>query len=192
MNQHRCKLLFVIGILFSLNAPIVFAQSSQISLTVDATLASEKIVHTRESIPVKPGPFTLYYPKWIPGEHGPTGPLVNLVGLQIQGGGKPITWKRDNVNLYAFQVEVPAGVATLEVTFDYIAPPESAGFTSGASTTSELAVLNWNQLLLYPKGADADSIQLQASLKVPANWRYGTALPIHSESSSEIHFQPLR
>ena len=163
---------------------------SPLHLQVDASNAPRRLLHVQMSLPAKPGPMTLLYPQWIPGEHGPTGPLVNLVGLQIQGGGKPITWKRDNVNLYAFQLEVPAGVATLEVTFDYIAPPESAGFTSGASTTSELAVLNWNQLLLYPKGADADSIQLQASLKVPANWRYGTALPIRSESGSEIQFQP--
>jgi len=141
-------------------------------------------------LPVKPGPLTLLYPQWIPGEHGPTGPVVNLVGLNISAANAAISWKRDSVNLYAFQIQVPAGVTAIDVNFDYIAPPEADGFTSGASTTSELAVLNWNQLLLYPKGADADSMQLQASLRVPTNWRYGTALPIQSESGSEIQFQP--
>jgi len=134
--------------------------------------------------------MTLLYPQWIPGEHGPTGPVVNLVGLKILGGGKTIAWKRDSVNLYAFAFEVPAGVSSLDIAFDYLAPPESEGFTSGASTTSELAVLNWNQVLLYPKGADADSMQLQASLKVPSGWRYGTALPIQRETGNDVEFKP--
>jgi predicted metalloprotease with PDZ domain len=161
-----------------------------IRLQVDATDAPRRLFHVRMTIPAKPGPMTLLYPQWIPGEHGPTGPVVNLVGLKIQGGGATITWKRDSVNLYAFAFEVPAGVSSVDVAFDYIAPPEAAGFSSGASTTSELAVLNWNQLLLYPKGADADSIQLQASLKVPAKWRYGTALPVQSETGNEVEFKP--
>ncbi len=161
-----------------------------IRLQVDATDAPRRLFHVRMTIPAKPGPMTLLYPQWIPGEHGPTGPVVNLVGLKIQGGGNTIAWKRDSVNLYAFAFEVPAGVSSLDVAFDYIAPPEAAGFSSGASTTSELAVLNWNQLLLYPKGADADSIQLQASLKVPANWRYGTALPVQSETGNDVEFKP--
>ena len=111
--------------------------------------------------------MTLLYPEWIPGEHGPTGPIVNLVGLKIQGGGQTIAWKRDSVNMYAFHLNVPAGVSSLDVAFDFISPPESAGFSSGSSATSELAVLNWNQLLLYPQGTQADDLQYQATLKVP-------------------------
>jgi predicted metalloprotease with PDZ domain len=161
-----------------------------IRLQVDATDAPRRLFHVRMTIPAKPGPMTLLYPEWIPGEHGPTGPVANLVGLKIQGGGRTIAWKRDSVNLYAFAFEVPAGVASLDVAFDYIAPPESGGFSSGSSTTSELAVLNWNQLLLYPQGADADRLQLQASLKVPSNWRYGTALPVQSETGNDVAFKP--
>jgi predicted metalloprotease with PDZ domain len=134
--------------------------------------------------------MTLMYPEWIPGEHGPTGPIVNLVGLKIQGGGKTIPWKRDRVNMYAFHVETPADVSSLDVTFDFISPPESGGFTSGSSTTSELAVMSWNQLLLYPAGVSSDDLQIQASLRVPRGWRYGTALPIQKESGDEIEFQP--
>jgi predicted metalloprotease with PDZ domain len=134
--------------------------------------------------------MTLMYPEWIPGEHGPTGPIANLVSLRVQGGGKTIAWKRDSVNMYAFHLDVPAGVQTLEVGFDFIAPPDAEGFSSGASTTSELAVINWNQVLLYPEGATADDYQLQATLKVPSGWRYGTALPIQRESGNEIEFKP--
>ncbi len=161
---------------------------TQILLQVDSSDAPRRLFHVHMNLPVKPGPMTLLYPQWIPGEHGPTGPVVNLVGLKIQGGAIP--WKRDDVNLYAFHFDVPTGTTTVDVTFDYIAPPETEGFTSGGSTTSELAVLNWNQLLLYPQGSDPDSLQLQASLKVPPGWRYGTALPIQTESGNDIQFQP--
>jgi predicted metalloprotease with PDZ domain len=160
-----------------------------VGLRVDATDAPRRLFHVQMTMPVKPGPLTLLYPEWIPGEHGPTGPIINLVGLKVQGGGKPIAWKRDSVNMYAFHLEVPAGVPALEIAFDFISPPEAGGFTSGASATSELAVLNWNQLLLYPQGTQADDLQYQATLRLPSSWRYGTALAIAHETGSVIEFQ---
>src|ERR1017187_10176906 len=102
-----------------------------VKLRVDATDAPSRLFHVRMTMAVKAGPMTLLYPEWIPGEHGPTGPIVNLVGLKIEGGGKPIAWKRDSVNMYAFHLDVPAGVTSLEVAFDFISPPESEGFSSG-------------------------------------------------------------
>jgi predicted metalloprotease with PDZ domain len=113
-----------------------------------------------------------------------------MVGLTVQGAGKSIPWKRDSVNMFAFHIDVPAGVPSLDIAFDFISPPESSGFSSGSSATSELAVLSWNQVLLYPQGTQPDDLQYQASLKVPANWRYGTALPIAKETGNEIEFQP--
>jgi predicted metalloprotease with PDZ domain len=161
-----------------------------VRLRVDATDAPRRLFHVQMTMPAKTGPMTLLYPEWIPGEHGPTGPIINLVGLQVRGAGKTIAWKRDSVNMYAFHIDVPAGVSSLDVAFDFISPPESGGFSSGSSATSELAVLNWNQVLLYPQGTQADDLQYQANLKVPASWRYGTALPIARESGNEIEFQP--
>ncbi len=161
-----------------------------VSLRVDATDVARRVIHVNMVLPAKPGPMTLLYPEWIPGEHGPTGPVVNLVGLKIAAGGTVIPWRRDSVNMYAFHVDVPAGASSLDVAFDFLPSPEAGGFSSGASTTSQLAVLSWNQLLLYPQGADADSMAYQATLKVPASWRYGTALPIRRESGNEVEFQP--
>jgi predicted metalloprotease with PDZ domain len=172
----------------ALLAPL-YAQNA-VKLRVDATDAPRRLFHVQISMPARPGAMTLLYPEWIPGEHGPTGPISNLVSLRVQGGGKTIAWKRDSVNMYAFHVDVPAGVSSLDVGFDFIAPPDAEGFSSGASTTSELAVINWNQLLLYPQGVSADDWQLQATLKVPNGWRYGTALPIQRESGNEIEFKP--
>ena len=161
-----------------------------VKLKVDASDAARRLFHVQISMPAKPGPMTLMYPEWIPGEHGPTGPIANLVGLKIEAGGKTVPWRRDSDNMYAFHLQVPAGAATLDVAFDFISPPESGGFTSGASTTSELAVLNWNQVLLYPQGSQPDAYQYQATLTVPTSWRYGTALPIQRESGNQIEFQP--
>jgi predicted metalloprotease with PDZ domain len=169
-------------------APL-YAQNP-VRLRVDATDAPRRVFHVQMTMPAKPGPLTLLYPEWIPGEHGPTGPIANLVGLQIKSGGQTIPWRRDSVNLYAFHIEVPAGAASLDVAFDFIAPPDATGFSSSGSTTSELAVLSWNQLILYPQGAAADSVQYQANLRVPPSWRYGTALPIERESGNEIEFKP--
>jgi predicted metalloprotease with PDZ domain len=160
-------------------------------LEVDATGAARRLFHAHLTLPVKPGPLTLLYPQWIPGEHMPSGPISNLVGLKIQGGGQTLAWRRDDVNMFAFHIEVPAGVPSLDIHFDFISPPEASGFTDGASATTELAVLNWNQFLLYPQGADPDTLQYQASLRVPAGWKYGTALPIRRESGDEIEFQPV-
>jgi predicted metalloprotease with PDZ domain len=175
----------------ALLAPVgAFPQDSIIRLRVDATDAPRRLFHVRMSMPVNAGPMTLLYPEWIPGEHGPTGPIADLVGLKLEANGQAIPWKRDSVNMYAFHITVPPGVTTLDLAFDFISAPETGGYTAGGSTTTELAVLNWNQLLLYPEGVSADRLQYQANLKVPANWRYGTALPIAKESGNEIEFQP--
>lgn len=166
------------------------AQDSTVRVSVDATDAPRRLFHIRIEVPAKGGPMTLLYPEWIPGEHGPTGPIANLVGLKIHAGELAIPWKRDSVNMYAFHVDVPTGVAALDVDFDFISPPETSGFSSGSSATTQLAVLNWNQFLLYPQGATPDKLQFQATLRVPNSWRYGTALRIKRESGNQIEFEP--
>jgi excinuclease ABC subunit B len=84
--------------------------------------------------------MTLLYPQWIPGEHGPTGPITDVVALKFRAGGQTLSWKRDPVNMCAFHITVPAGATTIEATFDFVSPPEAGGFSSGSSVTSELAV----------------------------------------------------
>ena len=166
------------------------AQDDRIQLHVDATDAPRRLYHVHMTVPAKAGPMTLVYPKWIPGEHMPSGPIADLVGLKIQAGGQSIPWRRDSVNMYAFHVDVPAGASSLDVVFDFITPPETGGFSSGSSTTTQLAVLNWNQLILYPEGVSPDQFKAQATLRVPDAWRYGTALPIAHESGNEVEFKP--
>jgi predicted metalloprotease with PDZ domain len=177
------------SILAILTGLAAFAQGP-VRLRVDASDAPRRLFHVQMTMPVKAGPMTLLYPEWIPGEHAPTGPIVNFVGLKIQGAGKIVQWRRDDVNMFAFHIDVPAGVNSIDIAFDFISPPEAGGFTSAASATSELAVLNWNQVLLYPQGSQPDDLQYQASLRVPNGWKYGTALPMAHESGRDIEFQP--
>ena len=165
-------------------------QDGTIRLRVDATDAPHRLFHVHMTIPAKPGPMTLLYPKWIPGEHAPSGPVDDLVGFRIIANGRTVPWRRDSANMFAFHVTVPEASTSLEADFDFISPPDTSGFSSGASATSELAVLNWNQLVLYPEGVPADQLTYHANLRVPNSWRYGTALPIARESGNEIEFQP--
>src|ERR1700723_936263 len=145
------RFALAVMIFVALPAPTLLAQSSQvISLTVDATQAPIKLVHSHIVMPVKPGPLTLYYPKWIPGEHGPNGPIASLSGLKFSASGKAIPWQRDLLDLFTFHVDVPGGADHLVIDFDYIEPTASGAYTAGASATAKLDVIGWNQNVLYP------------------------------------------
>jgi predicted metalloprotease with PDZ domain len=161
-----------------------------LALSVDATEAQRKIFHSHITLPVTPGPLTLYYPRWVPGEHSPSGPIVDIAGLVFSAQGKTIPWKRNPIDLYAYHLEIPSGVNTLEIAMDYLSPVEStsATFSEGTSATEQLAIVNWNQLVLYPKGISVDQLQVRAVLKLPDGWSFGTALPGASRSGSTVQF----
>ena len=167
------------------------AADSSVKLEVDATEAPRKILHARLNFPVSPGKLTLLYPKWLPGEHGPNGPITDLVGLRVTAAGESAPWNREAEDMFAFDVEVPKGADRIEVSFDFLLPPSSGEFSSGASATSQLLDLSWNEVLLYPKGAKASEITYTASLRLPAGWKFGTALPIARESGGEVQFEPV-
>ena len=120
-----------------------------VTIALDATEAPRKILHAKLTIPAKAGPLTLYYPKWIPGEHEPSSPIANLTGLHFQANGQEITWRRDLLDAWTFHVDVPAGATSVDVALDYLYPAVlEAGFSSGSSATEKMAVISWNQVLL--------------------------------------------
>jgi predicted metalloprotease with PDZ domain len=169
------------------------ATAPQVSLSVDATEAPRKIFHARLTIPAKPGTLTLYYPKWIPGEHGPTGPIQDLAGLKFSANGKTLTWRRDLLDGWTFHVEVPAGVSSVEASLDFISPAGSAEgiYTGGATATDKMAVINWNAMLLYPEGWGSDDLTYTASLRLPPDWKFGTSLAVATQAGGEIKFAPV-
>ena len=159
-----------------------------IRLAVDATQAPQKILHAHLLIPVQPGPLTLFYPEWIPGEHMPDGPIINVAGMKFTGGNQTIPWRRDLVEMFSIHLDVPAGVNSLEADLDFLLSAPAGGFSAGASATASLDVLSWNQVLLYPQGSPAKDIPFVASLKLPAGWKFGTALPIAKQDGDTIEF----
>ncbi len=170
-------------------APRSFA-ADPIRLRVDLTDAPRRIIHARLQIPVHPGDVTLFYPKWIPGEHGPTGPVQDVAGLTVSAGGRELPWKRDTVEMYAIHVTAPPGARNLDVSLDFLLSGSVEGYTFGASSTDNLDVLNWNQVLFYPTGVPLEELTYQAAMKLPSGWGYGTALPVARESGSWIEFRP--
>ncbi len=135
--------------------------------------------------------LTLVYPKWLPGEHGPTGPITDLVGLEFSAGGARLPWSRDAVDMYAFHLDVPAGAESVDVALDFLSATAATGFTSGASATPHLFLLAWNQMLLYPAGPKSDDLTFRASLDLPAGWKYGTSLSGSPGAAGGIDFAPV-
>ena len=155
---------------------IAGAQTAPITLSVDLTDAPRKILHATEVMPVSAGPMTVVYPKWIPGEHGPTGPIENMAGFFITANGQPIKWERDKVDMFAYHITVPQGVTQLEMKIDFLASSALSGFSAGGSTSENLALLSWNTLLVYPADTDASQVMFTPSVKLPNGWNLGTAL----------------
>ena len=153
-----------------------------ITLRVDARDVPQMMLHAKVTLPVRPGALTLVYPKWIPGTHGPTGIVADISGLRISAGGKPLAWKRDAEETSEFSVTVPAGSRSVEVELDVVVATRWAA-------TADLSDVNWNRVLLYPKGARAHDLQIDASLQIPAGWHYATALQPSSESGGAIAFK---
>jgi predicted metalloprotease with PDZ domain len=144
-----------------------FAQKTPIQITADLSDAPRKIYHAEIDIPVKPGPVSLTTPKWIPGNHRPTGPVDEITGVVFTANGKTLTWRRDDQDLYQYHVTVPAGVTTLHAHLDCIVI---------ARVSQKLAVLEWEKLMLYPASTPVKDIAIQPSVTVPKGWGIGTAL----------------
>ena len=163
----------------------------KLGLAVDMRDAPRKIFAVRETIPVSAGRLTLRYPKWIPGEHAPSGTLTGVTAMQIKADGKPLAWRRQLVDMFAIDVEVPSGVKELTVDFDFLSPAGGGDFGQSASTTPHLAELEWNQVLFYPAGYNVRGIPVQASIRVPQGWQFGTALEHESDSAAGTLFKTV-
>ncbi|HTV59633.1 MAG TPA: M61 family peptidase [Verrucomicrobiae bacterium] len=193
-NQRWAVIVIVaMGLILALGsaASAEEAPPGPIHLSVDASSAPQKILHIHEEIPVRPGPLSLYYPEWIPGEHMPDGPIIQLAGLKFTGNGARIAWRRDLVEMFTFHLDVPEGVTTLDADFDFLLSAPASGFSAGSSATASLDLLSWNQVLLYPKGWPARELTFVPSLKIPEGWQYGTALPGAKQEGNELTFAPV-
>ncbi|HET9030931.1 MAG TPA: hypothetical protein VFN49_12230 [Candidatus Aquilonibacter sp.] len=170
--------------------PSLATASRPMTIVLDERPAARGLAYSHMTIPVKPGPFTIVYPEWIPGEHGPTGPLHDISELVVKANGAAIPWHRDQVDMYAFHVDVPPGVQTLDVDFTVLVNTNN-NFVDGQLSTRNMMVGNWNRYLFYQRNIDNTKYFVQASLILPSGWDYASALPVASRRGQRIDFRTV-
>ncbi len=159
------------------------------TLNVDATDTARRIVRVKQTIPVQSGALTLLYPEWLPGNHAPRGPIDKLAGLVITGNGQKLTWTRDPLNVYAFHVDVPAGVQSINAEYQYLTPTDSA--QGRVVMTPNMLNLQWNAVVLYPAGHHASRIDVAPSVKYPSGWQAATALDTAGKDGDTVRYQTV-
>ncbi|MGJ7904137.1 M61 family metallopeptidase [Lysobacter sp. 1R34A] len=160
-----------------------------VQLEVDATDLARRVMHVRQRLPVQAGALTLLFPQWIQGNHSPTGPIDKLAGLRIRGNGQAIAWQRDPLDVYAFKLVVPEGVAELELSFDMLTP--TGGTPGRVVMTADMLNVQWNQVALYPAGYYARGIQIAPTLKLPSGWQAGTALELEAREGDRLRYRAV-
>ena len=169
------------------NAQSYATQANPETLVLDARDVGRGLMTATMQIPVKPGAFTFVYPKWVPGEHGPTGPLDNISEIKVSAGGQTLDWSRDLVDMYAFHVDVPRGVHTLDVQFTVL-----VNAANDRMSTANLAIVNWNRVLFYQADTDSHKVYFKPSIILPDGWSYGTALPGPQQSGQRVDFAAVQ
>src|SRR5512143_530344 len=138
----------------------------------------------------QPGPTALVVAQWMPGELSPSGPLDLMIGLEIRANGQRLAWTRDPLDMNALRVEVPAGADHVEVSMDSALQTET-GFSEGASSTEQLAVIMWNERMLFPKGIDGETYTVVASMRIPAGWGYASGAESTVLPDGTVQFEEL-
>jgi predicted metalloprotease with PDZ domain len=184
------RLILSVAVLLSAAAPAQAAPLPSVSalVDVDAREAPRGIQSVHLRLPVKPGKLTLLYPKWLPGEHSPDGPVAGLSGLKFSVKGQAVPWQRDAVNMFAFHLTIPAGATSVDAEFEIDSVPGASNNNALRISTESLALILWNRLVLYPAGVQSDDLLYTARLRLPADFSFGTALPVVSTSGDTTQF----
>jgi predicted metalloprotease with PDZ domain len=174
-----------------ITAPVDTPYPGVIKLHVDASDTDRRIFRVHETIPVAgPGPMVLLYPKWLPGNHSPSGPIDKLAGLIIHANGARLEWRRDPVEVYGFHIDVPAGVTALDLDFEFLSPTDTS--QGRVVETPNLLNLQWNTVALYPAGYFSRDIQVEPTVVLPQGWGYGAALePAGPAADGATTFKPV-
>ncbi|VTT96753.1 peptidase m61 : Glycyl aminopeptidase. Metallo peptidase. MEROPS family M61 OS=Solibacter usitatus (strain Ellin6076) GN=Acid_3443 PE=4 SV=1: Peptidase_M61 [Gemmataceae bacterium] len=177
------RALLVLALTFTLPAA---APAAPVLLDVDASEVGRRVIHVRELVPADPGRLTLHYPKWIPGRHRPVGQIANVSSLKITVKGEAIAWHRDDADPFTVHSTVPEGAKAVEVRFDLLLAAGSEGGAQFMTVASpKVLTMNWNDVLLYPKCAKPLELPFVARVKLPTNWKFGTALPVARASDKD-------
>jgi predicted metalloprotease with PDZ domain len=145
-------------------------------LDIDATDITRGAYRVTQTIPVAPNirKLTLLLPQWLPGNHGPRGPMAELVDLHFYAGDQKLSWKRDPVEVFAFHVDVPTGATNVVAKFIHTSPLQSA--EGRITMTQEMLNLQWEKMSLYPAGHYVRQIRVVPSVTFPQGWTSAAAL----------------
>ena len=194
-SYHPRRRASLASVLIACAIPGAAAVATPISVAVDAREAPRGIMTAHLRLPVSPGPLTLVYPRWLPGRHSPQGPLTSLGGPRFTANGKPLVWRRDAIDMNAFSLEIPDGVSLLDADLEMLTASAPDGVVQGLETprtaTESLLILEWNQLLLYPAGTRSDDVAFEAAVRLPAGWKFATALQETTAGPGGVHFAPV-
>lgn len=161
-----------------------------VRLQVNANDLNRRIFDVTETIPVeRAGPLVLFFPEWLPGNHGPVGPIAQLAGLEITANGQRVEWVRDTLHPFAFHLEVPQGASEITARFQHLSP--TTGSQGRVTMTAEMLNIQWEKMLLYPAGRWSRNITVQPSVTLPDGWRFGTALEPETASGAVTTFRPV-
>jgi len=169
--------------------PADVAYPGTIAIDVDATDLAQRIFKVRQAMPVQAGPLTLLFPAWLPGNHSPSGPIDKIAGLKISANGQPLAWKRDPLDVYAFHVDVPQGVQSISMEYQFLTPTDRD--QGRVVMTPNMLNLQWNAVVLYPAGHYASRITYEASVTYPSGWQAASALDVAQRSGDVVHYQPV-
>jgi len=179
----KCLVLAVLVITAgATGAPAQNPSAPDMALVVDETQAARRIAFVHEEIRVQPGALALSYPRWIPGEHGPTGPIQQMAALRIRSGNVTLPWTRDPEEIYTIHVEVPPGTDGITVDFDALLEN---------TVSDHQLLLAWNTTVLYPRSIDKRELMIEPSILLPANWKQGSSLQVTSQNGPRVNFAPV-
>ena len=189
MPRRAASILGMAALLALTLACYAPARAADFTVSVDARETARGLLHIAQTFPAKAGAMALSYPRWIPGEHGPTGPNTDVASLVLKAGARTIAWMRDPVDMNTVRFTVPAGVKEVSLAFDFLLDNGMSGFTSAACSTPNLLLLSWNEVAFYPAGAKSDAITCDASLVLPERWQHATPLEEQPGGGERIRFR---
>ena len=161
-----------------------------LQLSIDARDVERAILRGKLVLPVAgPGPQTIYFPRWVPGHHAPSGPISRIAGIVVRAAGTSIAWQRDPVMMHALHVQIPAGVAQIELEFQYLSPTDPS--MGRIEVSREMIDLQWTSLAPYPASYVSRAMTVQADVQLPEGWAYATALQTDRIEGGTIHFAPV-
>ncbi|MXO75164.1 peptidase M61 [Altererythrobacter aerius] len=152
------------------------AYPGTMTLHVDASDTIGRTMRAVQTVPVAPGTreLVLLYPKWLPGNHGPTGQIHRIGDVRFTAGGAPLEWERDAGEPYAFRISLPEGAREVMAHLTYTNP-----FTTGdwrPLMTQAIANVQWEKISLYPVGHAVRRIRVAPRLTLPEGWTAAAAL----------------